>query len=483
MFQPLSNGKRPVDILKNTLSSLPFQGEILEIHPSHQELTLGFPRRLAASDDLQGFWATLSDTLSPQDELLLIQADQPLLDIPLLEEMLLLHHKYYAEYTFADAWPVGLAPQLLRGTVVESLSRLALGNLNSPDGSTLFSLIQKDINQFDLETAVAPRDYRPFRLDFSVHNREGWILVDRLINSQYQDSRTLSEWIDSHQDSLRIVPAYVQIQLTEQCPQACSYCPWPQLRPDLLNPGKTMAPELFERILEQLSDMNPEAVISFSPWGEPSLHPEVYVFMEKVLQYPGFQLVMETSGIGWDQTRLKPLLDQGKEGKRLHWIISLDSVEENLYRKLRGEGLQEVLSFIQFLEIETPTQLYCQIVRMEENDDALEQLYPEFQKRDAQLLVQKYNSFSGSLPERKICDLSPVKRFPCWHNKRDMFILPDGRVARCFQDIVAENSEGTLQEESMQTLWDKGQRLYLQHLQGEYPGICEKCDEYYTYNF
>lgn len=479
MFQPLSHGKRPVDLLKKALDQLPFKGEFLEIHPSHQELTLGFPRRLASSDNLQGFWTTLADSITAEDELLLVQADQPLLDIPLLEEMLLLHHKYYAEYTFADAWPLGLAPQLLQGKIVKRISQLAMGNLKAPDGNTLFSLIQKDINQFDLETVVAPKDYRPYRLDCSVQSSEGWKLVDRMLQNGYEDSRTLWEWMETHLELLRIQPSYVQIQITEQCPQSCSYCPWPGVHPGHREAGKCMSPEDFTQILDKVRQINPEAVISLSPWGEASLHPRIYDFIGEVLRHPGFKLLVETSGIGWDQDKLKPLLSRGFQ----NWIVSLDSLEEKIYRELRGEGLEEVMNFIAFLEKEIPGQLFCQIVRMEENDDALERLYPEFQQRDASLLVQKYNDFCGRLPQRKICDLSPVNRFPCWHNKRDLFIMTDGTVAQCLQDIQGSQPLGNILQEDIHSLWDKGMELYRQHLQKNYPGICEKCDEYYTYNF
>jgi len=477
MFEPLSNGFAPVDILKETLKSLPFQGEILELHPSHQEFTLGFPRCLISSDDVEGFWKAIDDLNQQEGDILVIQADAPMLDIPMLEEMMTLHHKYYAEYTFADAWPKGMAGELLKPSIISSISKMAIGNKNIPDGNSLFSLIQKDINRFDLETLVAPMDYRPWRLDFSVNSQEGWLLVDRLIGAGYRNSEDLSEWIKTEESALRLIPAYIQIQLTEQCPQACSYCPYPQINPHLKKKGRSLSSAELGRILEQINEINPQATISFSPWGEPAIHENIYRLIENVLLYPEFQLYLETSGIGWDFKQLKPWADH----PRITWILSLDTEKPDLYRQLRGEGLDEALSFLDFMENHSEN-LYCQVVRLQENEEVLEELYKQFQKRKATLILQKYDHHCHYLPERKVTDLSPINRFPCWHNKRDLVIMVDGNVPRCKEDVKGEFLLGNVFKESLREIWARGNNLYLKQLAKEYPDICRNCDEYYTYN-
>ena len=78
---------------------------------------------------------------------------------------------------------------------------------------------------------------------------------------------------------------------------------------------------------------------------------------------------------------------------------------------------------------------WVQAVRMKENEEDLDVFYKTWKAKTENVIVQKYDSFSGLLPDRKVADLSPVERFPCWHLKRDMAILLDGTVPLCREDV------------------------------------------------
>jgi spiro-SPASM protein len=120
---------------------------------------------------------------------------------------------------------------------------------------------------------------------------------------------------------------------------------------------------------------------------------------------------------------------------------------------------------------------------MRENEEDLEAFYKSWKARTENIIVQKYDSFCGALPDRKVADLSPLKRFPCWHVKRDMPILLDGTVPLCREDLRAERSLGNALREELPALWERGLGMYLSHLSGEWSGICARCDEYYTFNY
>ncbi|MDA3851553.1 MAG: spiro-SPASM protein [Spirochaetaceae bacterium] len=478
MFKPFHDGSIPADLLVDKIKSSPFGGQFLEVHPSHQNLTLGFSRCVAPKDNLQGFWTALKDILPPQGETWIIRGDLPLLDLNMLEDMMALHHKYYAQYTFADAWPFGLAGDIIRNEILPEILEMVLTQPALASQCGLFDIIQRDINRFDLETLVAPQDYRPWRLDLSLKNKEGWLLADAFLQKKYGSSLDLPTMVDSHEFIFRTIPSYVQIQLSEQCPQSCSYCPYPSMNPQLLQPGRNMTFDEFSKILHQVKTLNPQAQISLSPWGEASLNPHVYKMIQLVMDM-GFSLLVETSGLGWDQNKLQPLLNQEQQ----NWIISMDAQDPDLYKKLRGEGQQEVLGFMDFLENQLGDNLYCQVVRSTDNEEDLEGLYQWMKQRKSKLLVQKYDHFSSALPHKKITDLSPVKRQPCWHNKRDLLIMADGRVPQCREDIKIEHCLGNLFQEDLSTIWKRGEDLYKKQINKEYPGICGDCDEYYCYNF
>jgi spiro-SPASM protein len=120
---------------------------------------------------------------------------------------------------------------------------------------------------------------------------------------------------------------------------------------------------------------------------------------------------------------------------------------------------------------------------MKENEDDLEKFFKSWKARTENVIVQKYDSFSGLLPDRRAADLSPVRRFPCWHLKRDMVVLLDGTVPLCKEDVQTGTRLGNAFEEDLELIWDRAQATYRSHLAGSYPGICAACDEYYTYNF
>jgi spiro-SPASM protein len=130
-----------------------------------------------------------------------------------------------------------------------------------------------------------------------------------------------------------------------------------------------------------------------------------------------------------------------------------------------------------------PDHVYAQAVRMKQNEDPLEAFYRHWEGETGRVIVQKYDSFGGYLPDHKVTDLSPLKRFPCWHIKRDLSVLMDGRVPMCREDLQAQTVLGNIFEDDLSEIWARGEPIYSEHLNGSFRSLCDGCDEYYTYNF
>ena len=224
-----------------------------------------------------------------------------------------------------------------------------------------------------------------------------------------------------------------------------------------------------------------DAVINISLWGEPSLHSKIAEIAESVVTNGNLSLVIETSGIGWKPGILSRL--SGFKKNPITWIVSLDAWTIKTYESLRSEGFQKAYETADALLKLCKDNVYIQAVRMKENEDDLEHFYLNWQKKTENIIIQKYDSFCGLLPERKVTDLSPLHRFPCWHIKRDMAILLDGSVPLCREDTSSGFILGNVFKEPLPVIWKKGQTYYLDHVAGNYPEICRKCDEYYTFNF
>jgi len=407
-------------------------------------------------------------------------ADCPYLDGALAARMHANHVRYWADYTFADGYPYGISPEILTPDTVKRLRGMADG-AGSPRRDTLFTILKKDINSFDIETEISSHDMRLMRLSLTADTERNFLLLSRIAAGGARDAEAACAFLLDQQESHRTLPAFFPIQIVERCPQACSYCPYPIIGGNILAKSGSMPVETFTLLAGKIADFAGDADIDISLWGEPSLHPRIFDIVCAALDIPGIDLVIETSGIGWEKG-IFPRLREARE-KQPRWIVSLDASNETMYRTLRGEGFLEASRTAEELLALFPDRAWVQAVRMRENEEDLEVFYRTWKARTENVIIQKYDSFSRVLQDRAVADLSPLKRFTCWHLKRDMAILLDGTVPLCKEDLRASVKLGNALVDDLSAVWESARGIHRSHLSGKYTGICAACDEYYTYNF
>ena len=459
-------------------------------------------------------------------------ADCPFLDPALASSLADRHIRYAAEYSYADGWPYGIAPELLSVAAAPILAKMAGDGPVERD--TLFEIIKKDINSFDIETEISPSDLRQYRLSLCADSKRNLILLRRFIEAGFSSACDAERIITEKPELLRTLPAFYSIQVSGACPQACSLCPWPvygggegpvSTRKDF------MPSSAFALLLDKIIEFSGDAVIDLSLWGELSLHGEKMELIQMVLDRPPLSLVAETSGIGWKNEELEALAAAAaaaapRENRMapLSWIVSLDACDPERYKEVRGAGFSEARSCARKLLSLFPDDAYVQAVRVKGYEDDIEHFY-RFWKEEglnsglsgtgnyplagmktegngagsggksgrrsesSHIIIQKYDDFAGALPKLQATDLSPVKRKPCWHIMRDMYILLDGRVPACREDLACLKGMpcmplwGNALGEEFSVIWERGLALYKEHCKGEYKEICGNCDEWYTYNF
>jgi radical SAM protein with 4Fe4S-binding SPASM domain len=76
-----------------------------------------------------------------------------------------------------------------------------------------------------------------------------------------------------------------------------------------------------------------------------------------------------------------------------------------------------------------------------------------------------------------------VSRFPCRHTQRDLNILLDGTVPMCREDLDRDHVMGNVFEDGIDRVWQNGNAAHLRQVRAEYPELCRRCDEYYTFNY
>ena len=459
----------------------------------------------------------LSRVSAGYDFLYYAWADCPFLDPALAASLAERHTRYGAEYSYADGWPYGYAPELLSHEAAGVLARLIEQFPASENGAVerdaLFQIIQKDINAFDIETEISPVDLRPYRLNLAADSKRNLLLLSRInhagLNSASEIEKIASEKPEpAHSALLRTLPAFFNIQISGTCPQSCSFCPWPLYGGadiPVTERKDFMSRAAFEQLLDKISGFAGDGVISFSLWGEPALHPEKMELIEMVLKRPALSLIIETSGIGWKNEELQTLSRLAAQAAPrinrmapLSWVVSLDAHDAERYKAIRGSGFPEAQACAKMLLELFPKDTYVQALRIKDFEDDIEHFYRFWKEKAPQqllsagrndgshIIIQKYDDFAGALPKLQASDLSPVKRRPCWHIQRDMNILLDGRVPCCREDLaVFKGGEvwGNVFTEDISQVWEKGEFIYQEHTRKEYRGICSNCDEYYTFNF
>ena len=358
---------------------------------------------------------------------------------------------------------------------------------------TIFSVLQKDINSFDIETEISAVDLRGYRLSLTADSKKNVLLLNRLMAAGLSGAADADKIISQNQEALRTLPNFYSVQVSGPCPQACPVCPYPEFgrkdglsitdRRDFMDPGQ------FETLLDKIIDFSGEAVVDISLWGETALHPRKDKLIQAVLDRPALSLVVETSGIGWRRDELEALAVSAKQAQPrlnrmapLSWIVSLDSGSPERYKEVRGNGLSEARQAAETLFSLFPEDAYVQAVRIKGYEDDLEQFYRQWKERGVHIIVQKYDDFCGKKEKLQASDLSPLKRHPCWHIMRDISILMDGSVPMC-REVLDREILGNVFRDSLESIWEKGMGIYKTHIEKNYSDPCAVCDEYYTYNF
>ncbi len=425
-------------------------------------------------------------------------ADCPFLNKKLTEKLIEYHETYKAEYTFAEGFPYGLAPEVIHTGTVKILLGLAKAKGfedASIERDSLFSIIKTDINSFEIETYIANYDWRYLRLQLCCSNKRNTLACERLFDiaeNELQDAHALSFAAEKSSSVQRTLPAFYNVQVFSSTSIQTVY------EPSIGN--YSIEKEAFSKLLTKIEKFSDDAVISLSFLSDPLYHTDFLLFVREVLSHKNLSVLVETDGLQISEEiirEVKTLVGSNNvrsNGQRaFNWIIRLDANDNRLYNKVHlksdnSTDFEKAVNVIQLLKENFPHAVYPQMVRMNCNEDQLEGFFRRWtEDATGELIVQKFDRLSGLLDDVRPADLSPAKRYACWHIKRDMNILADGTVVRCKAAAFAQNKDvavlGNAFEEELSTVWARGDVNLVNQLQGKYTGQCGDSDEYYTFNF
>jgi len=499
-FQPLLDGKNGVSLAVEQAKKFPGAGKIVLLADGGDFSFLSgvdIERRDAWTQ--RSLLEKTASLAAGFDICYFAFADCPFLDPALAGSVAERHLRCAAEYSYADGWPYGLAPETLSPGTAAVLAKILGDNDGPVQRDVLFSVIQKDINAFDIETEISRADLRCHRLNLCADSKQNLLLLKNFLSESHEKipgAADVERIVEQSPRILRTLPSFYPIQVTGDCPQKCSLCPFPAFSDN----ARIMDCEKFDLLLDRIADFSGGAVVDLSLWGELGLHPQKLNLIESVLSKSGLSLVIETSGIGWKTEELEEfsILAQGSKPKNvfaspLSWIVSLDTADPQRYAQLRGAGFAEAVQCAKSLLSLFPNDCYVQAVRTVGAEDDTEKFYRYWKENcpngEKNVIIQKYDHFCGALEKKQASDISPVIRQSCRHIMRDMPVLIDGAVPLCREDLSALKSRkdgrvlGNVFADSLEDIWRNGERYYGEQCEKNYTGICADCDEYYTFNF
>lgn len=431
---------------------------------------------IRAERDDASHWKTFFAGVS-SDHAARIFCDSPFLDAGVLSDMAGLHLTTLAEFTFSENLPAGCSCEIISRELIKSL----------PDSEEkmipLSEVIRSHINQFDVELFYREPDIRDKRLSF----RSGYPREKRIMENLYSTLGKIPSYgeiadaINGFPETLYVGPSYLEIELCGRCDLDCLYCYRKALK--MLHPD--MEIDLFKKILKDMGSFRLPYSICLGGSGEPLMHENFYKLMESCLGETEIKaIVLETNGIYADDNFRNFI--RSADG-RVKMICNIGGMDRETYRALHGgDYFDRVFGNIMALRELLPEKdrIFLQIMKINETEPYLDQYYDFWEKNHCPVILQKQNTFLGKIQDRRYSDLSPLERVPCWHLQRDAYILSDGRMGFCKQDIDGDHSRGNLAKDPLQDIWHASQTSFHRDYMKKYAKNpdCLSCDEWYTFN-
>ncbi|SEP75537.1 spiro-SPASM protein [Treponema bryantii] len=496
-----------------------FNGKSAEELSKNWAESLGLPSFTVKSETLTQLLCEMKELCTKENAETAVFSfiDLPFLDKKLSQKIIDSHITYKSEYTFADGYPYGFSPEALNaGTIgiLAELSKTTQVSLGEQPVSRegLYNLIKTDINSFDVETVIADSDWRLLRLSFHCGKKDNFMqckaLFDAASKEDFDDVEKLSAIASKNTACLKTVPGFYNIQIADKVAFDSIYSPYCKAygekfgsSPLSLSSDTFMAFDKITSLIDKIAGFSENAVIGLSAWGEPLNHPDFLKIVEKILSYQGLSVFLETDGLSVTSELCQKLSEiVNKAAPRTHqWqkimlAVTLDAASDATYQKIHknaSEGaFAAAVNAVSLLQNAIPGCVYPQFVRMNENEAELEAFFRYWNEKTnpsgGNLIIQKYDDFAGLLPDCKPADLSPLDRDPCWHLRRDLTILSNGEVPQCRACVLCGkngNSLGNVFTDSLEEIWKKNDELLINHINKKYCNKCEKCDEWYTFNF
>lgn len=494
-LEPLAGGRNATDILLERLRRLGdrFAGRVVFVPGGFPEgeaakyRTAGFEVRSAeAEEGMPGILGRCAEWAGAKGmkDVVLHYADSPLLDCRIAAEVMGLHGSSGAEYTFADNLPEGMAPEVLSRSLLEEI-RQAKAKTAETASRRVFDRMDADINRCFAEVWLPPRDLSLQRLELRSDTARNRRLLSRILAKEPEaDFEAVCRLLDTAASVFRIWPRYVEFEAVNRG-RPCVYLP------ESKRSETRMDAALFRRVCRELAAGLPDVVGAFAGPNEPLAHPRCVELVEAALEEGLMSFILETDGslltpdAAERLSRLPP--------QRFQVVFRVDAARPETYARIHPGGdlaavTESILRFVG-MRPENAARTFVQFVKLRENLGEMEEFWRFWEGRSVRPVIQKSNDFAGRFPLERVSDLTPLDRTPCWHLRRGLVVLADGRVPVCKQDWDGERPVADLSKVSVAEAWRALEPYHEENSSGRWAEAgalhpaCGPCDEWYVFDF
>lgn len=274
-------------------------------------------------------------------------------------------------------------------------------------------------------------------------------------------------------------PDIFQVEITNHCSLACTFCP----HPDLERPKAFMSPAQFRMVAQYF---HPLQRVGIYLLGEPLLHPKFYE-LAKITKEFGAIPEISTNGLHFSTVQQRQMLLDAELG-----YINCDITRWKETKRRMDVVIENVTNLVNdalYLPDDHPTQIAVQIVS---NRDHVED-FPDFIKEAALLkperirLNRKFlDTWAGQ--KKELYDVTevavPTTREACIEPWQRVAVLVNGDVVPCCRDAQGWTVYGNLFLEPLQAIWHGPivSRIRSQMLSGDWehlPEPCRSCREWH----
>lgn len=401
----------------------------------------------------------------------IVDADSPFYDAVFINNMIDRHSKYLADYTYALGYPDGISPVVIKRDIIKELIEL-VKNDDVEKEDYLFYSISKEINSFDIETFVAPFDVRLYRVSFGCKD-EGERVLTKAFYDMFGNNISYDkvvEYIKNNLDQLYTIPYFIILELTNFSSVKNTYYPCDFEK-------SCIDKEFAKNIVEYFSHLNDNIYILLGGVGEPLEHSDFFDILNTVLSNNA-KAIIETDGYLLNEEFLGRLSSLNKDN--IIFVLRYDAYSDEVYSKVHPEADFNKVKQAYALLKNSGFKVYRQIIRMNENESDIENFVKNKDMDD--IIIRKFSTFCGVLQDKKVVDLAPLKRIPCFHLRREVFIKSDNTFSPCFysrsKEIIA-----SIKNIDISDIVKKMKILYKDNALARYLDCCKECDDYYTFNF